>query len=66
VTDAPFVAAFGPWQGRVLIIVALVVLAFLIAHLPWRLRTGRLDARALMCRRKGFLLSDLEQRRRTI
>ena len=34
----PFVAALGPWPARVLIIMALVMLAFLIALLPWRLR----------------------------
>lgn len=34
----PFVAALGPWPGRVLVIMALVMLAFLIALLPWRWR----------------------------
>lgn len=45
----PFVAALGPWPGRVLIIMALVALAFLLALLPWRLRArsrGRSGTRA--------------------
>lgn len=34
----PFVAALGPWPGRVVTIAVLVGLAFLLALLPWRLR----------------------------
>lgn len=33
----PFIAALGPWPGRVIIVLALVALAFLIALLPWRI-----------------------------
>jgi hypothetical integral membrane protein (TIGR02206 family) len=33
----PFVAALGPWPGRVVIVATLVALAFLIALLPWRI-----------------------------
>lgn len=34
----PFVAALGPWPGRVFVIIALVMIAFLIVLLPWQLR----------------------------
>jgi hypothetical integral membrane protein (TIGR02206 family) len=49
----PFVAALGPWPDRVIIIAALVGVAFLLALLPWRLR-----ARAL-ARSPGLTASPL-------
>lgn len=40
----PFIAALGPWPGRVAIVIALIAIAFVIVLLPWRLAarlTGR-------------------------
>lgn len=37
----PFVAALGPWPGRVFILVALVALAFIMLLVPWRFHQDR-------------------------
>lgn len=40
----PFIAALGPWPGRVVILMALIAIAYVIVLLPWRI-AARLTAR---------------------
>ena len=40
----PFITALGPWPGRVIIVIALIAIAFVIVLLPWRI-AARLMAR---------------------
>jgi uncharacterized membrane protein YwaF len=45
-TIPPFIDAMGPWPGRALIVIALAMIGFVVALLPWRMTSGCVELEA--------------------